>query len=351
MAEVAEVERGVDFIICGLCRKSFRAISNTHLVRSHGFDAEHPIEDYKERFNVSSAECEETRERQIHSYQDTLERQGKRWTPARVVREIAGRAGRLEPLNAKTVVKCRQQLMLAARTFFGSWDAALAAAGVQAEQVRLRSRWTPETILERIRGLAGSGASLSYTACDAKESGLGQAARRAFGTWAGALQAAGLDASRVETRRRWTPERILEEIRRLDEKAGMLESASREKALVKAARRRWGSWEDAVAAAGRAPVSTSPSVRRWDSLRVLEEIRKRAEEGRSLQPRVVLSECGGLWSAARRRFGTWAEAVRTAGVEYSYRERHRAVRSIAQEGRESAPRNLGSWLADAPGVA
>lgn len=175
-----------DSLVCRLCGRRFRAISNSHLVRRHGFDPAHPIDDYKDLFGLDRAECEETRRRQVESLEGTWERQGRLWTQDRVREEIATRAAAGEPMNSTAVRTSRPQLILAARKLFGSWDRALEAAGLEPARVRARAVWTPEMILESIRALPFE----VLQSRDTKNGSLGQAARRAFGSWDEALRRA-----------------------------------------------------------------------------------------------------------------------------------------------------------------
>jgi hypothetical protein len=176
-----------DSILCRLCGKRFRAISNTHLVGVHGFSPDHPIDEYKQAFQLERAECEETRQCQVRSLEETWERQGRLWTPERVLAAITDRATQGAPLNSSSVRTAWPQLIVAAGKLFGSWDGALESAGVDTGEVRVRTAWTREKIIAALLRLRAAG-TLSHQ----QGSALGQAARRAFGSWTQALRAAGL---------------------------------------------------------------------------------------------------------------------------------------------------------------
>lgn len=307
--------RDVEAIECGLCRRLFRAITNTHLVRVHAFDPEHPIEEYKARFGLERAECLETRESQIRSYRETLERQGRLWTPERVLAEILGRARRGAALSHSAASREHPLLVWEAARHFGSWRAALAAAGLDPERFALRRRWSRERLLAELRRLETSGVPLREIDCARHVRGLTQAARRLFGGWDQALAAAGLKRPPRRTLRHgaWTPERVLAELRELAPNAPRARQALRIRpALVRAAWKFWGSWARALQAAGGQP--PEPPRRKWTRESILQEIRRRAQAGEPLQARRVAASCGGLWAAARREFGTWVAALRWAGV-------------------------------------
>lgn len=297
-----------DSIVCRLCNRRFRAISNTHLIRIHDLDPEHPVEEYKGRFGIERAECVETRQQQVRSLERTLERRGKLWTPERVRREIRRRSRRGEALNSKTIVESAPQLVLAARRFFLSWDGALKAAGLDADKIRRRLAWTRERILGQIRELARTGAPLNHAARHRRGDGLVAAARREFGSWDLALEAAGIDPESVRLTRRWTPPRILEAIRRMNPVPIGAEVQRRDPALFDAARRRWKTWAAAVAAAGR-PFPAEARVR-WTVPVIVAEIRRLSQSGESLKARDISAHRGSLWRASRREFGNWNAAAR-----------------------------------------
>jgi hypothetical protein len=127
-----------------------------------------------------------------------------------------------------------------------------------------RQIWSREKITEEISQLYASGFDITQSRMEALDSRLTSAAIRYFGSWKAAVEAAGIDyegIARVGRRRRaekitkWTRETILEEIRRLHAAGEDLTSTNvRRKylSLYATARRRdhFGSWADALAAAG-----------------------------------------------------------------------------------------------------
>jgi HNH endonuclease len=74
-----------------------------------------------------------------------------------------------------------------------------------------------------------------------------------FGSWRAALEAAGLDYEDIRRHRSWDDARILAELRRLHEIGASLrvsDACEHSASLVAAARRRFGGWYEAVEAAG-----------------------------------------------------------------------------------------------------
>jgi len=86
------------------------------------------------------------------------------WTQQSVLEAIRQRDASGLPINYQAVVNDDEKLTGAARRYFGSWNAALAAAGFDPEQIRRETRrdsprlpagtWTEEMVLEGIRRAA-----------------------------------------------------------------------------------------------------------------------------------------------------------------------------------------------------
>lgn len=163
-------------------------------------------------------------------------------------------------LSYAGAVSTRRALHRAAVRLFGSWSAALEAAGVPPDSVRRRRHWSRETILDRIVQLAAMGADLSWTAVSSgPDRAMASAAvkRCHFGSWKAALEAAGISSgSGVSRQKRWTEEDILEAVRARRTESLPLNAKAVERdapALFAAARRRFGSWSGTLIAAGVDP--------------------------------------------------------------------------------------------------
>lgn len=142
--------------------------------------------------------------------------------------------------------------------FFGSWREAVEAAGINYEDVSKHEYWSKERISERIRELHAEGESLSHEDAKRNHGALVSAASspRYFGSWGAAIRAAGLDYDDIRKINRWTKDKIIRTIRELhtDDRSvnnssmrrmgyrGMMEAASRPE--------NFGSWAEAVKAAG-----------------------------------------------------------------------------------------------------
>lgn len=137
---------------------------------------------------------------------------------------------------------------------FGSWKAALEAAGLEAEEIYRYRSWDESKIISEIRKLKKLGADLSSKTMDETANPLIATARRRFGNWGAAVEKAGIDYSTVRRRRRWSREQIINGIRELRDQGVRLHSGDVRQhapALFAAAckPRFFGSWSQALKAA------------------------------------------------------------------------------------------------------
>jgi len=82
-----------------------------------------------------------------------------------------------------------------------------------------------------------------------------------------------------------------------------------------AAEREFGSWKDAIESSGL-DYSAVRKYRSWTRQLVIEEIRKAAEDGESLNSQYAQNNRKPLYMAAVKRFRSWGQAVRLAGIDY-----------------------------------
>src|SRR5688572_16646527 len=115
------------------------------------------------------------------------------------------------------------------------------------------SKWTREEIVREILRRDSAGLPLTLGGGRGVGSMLYQAGSRIFGSWSNAVMAAGLAPTRAKPKERWPPARILAAIRSLARRQRPLRRAELDRRyaqLTPAARRCFGSWTKAVIAAG-----------------------------------------------------------------------------------------------------
>ena len=142
----------------------------------------------------------------------------------------------------------------------------------------MATKWKRELVVRDILSRDAAGRPLSLGGQDRVGHALYQAGSRIFGSWTNAIRAAGVAVSRAQSHERWTPDKILSIIRALARRRRPLRANERRKRygyLVPAARRCFGSWANALIAAGVKPerLQRAPA---WTKERVLESILMRA---------------------------------------------------------------------------
>ena len=178
----------------------------------------------------------------------------------------------------------------------------------------MRNSWTRENIIRQLLEREAKGLPLTVGG-PGIDKAMYSAARRIFGSWRNAIQAAGIAPQEVLTWERWSPAKILVMIRHLARRDRPLTTQQMEKRhhnVVTAARRHFGSWSKAVLAAGVDP-SKLQRVVPWTPERVIEAILTRALRNESLAARLV--EPRSLMEAGHRFFSSWHGAIQAAGLD------------------------------------
>jgi 5-methylcytosine-specific restriction endonuclease McrA len=198
---------------------------------------------------------------------------------------------------------------------FGSWNDALEAAGLE---LNVEIDISREDLLKELRSLAnrlGRSPTREELASMSKYSA--EPYKDEFGTWNDALRAANLP---VVKRARLTEDELLDELRRVADKLGESPSVAQMETLGRIYPsvyiKRFGSWNNAVETAGLDPTPQPSRIKRETLLAELQN---------------VIDSIGGVSTAAEfeehseysrgpylREFGSWNEAVRSLGYEPRY---------------------------------
>ena len=151
----------------------------------------------------------------IH-YADVTRR--PRWTKPGIIRLIKQARRDGEDLHWSAVSQRGDELGRAAfaslqKRLFGSWDRALHAAGLDADQICMYRKWSRSTITSDLKERHREGEPLNSGCMQKEDPGMHAAAIRHFGSYDAALKAAGLDPAKLRERRRWTKEAVVKELR------------------------------------------------------------------------------------------------------------------------------------------
>ena len=177
------------------------------------------------------------------SYRDAIAKAGidysevvrrPRWTKQEIIRLIkqARRAG--EDLHWSAVTKRGDELGRAAfaslqKRLFGSWDLALHAAGLDADEISQYRKWDRNSIVFELKGRARESQPLNSGTVQKDDPGLHAAAVRHFGSYDNALRAAKVDPAKIRRRKRWNKEEVDKRLKAFARKNEISDAALRRK--------------------------------------------------------------------------------------------------------------------------
>ncbi|HEX4794082.1 MAG TPA: hypothetical protein VH370_09835 [Humisphaera sp.] len=161
------------------------------------------------------------------SYRSAVEKAGvdyagvarrPRWTRSAIIKLIKNGKRDGHDLHWSAVTARRDDLGKAAFAslqprLFGSWDRAITAAGLDADEVNRYRKWNKESIVFELRARSREDESLNSGSLQREDPGLHAAAVRHFGTYDHALRAAKLDPNKLRQRRSWTKQRVKDDLK------------------------------------------------------------------------------------------------------------------------------------------
>ena len=165
--------------------------------------------------------------------------------------------------------------------------------------------WTREAVIEAIRAEALSGQELSYMRSEQRDPTLVRAGERMYGSWSAAVQAAGFDYAAIRRYQKWTRERVIARIQELHAQGADLSwrnvSLKLDPALAAATLQagRFASWADALAAAGLNP-DLVMRYRRWSLPKIQDELLRLSRSGVVLNRQTLSEEASDLLAALYR---------------------------------------------------
>ena len=301
-------------VTCKLCRKRFRAITVFHLRAKHHFEGDHPILDYMAEFDLRFSMCGESRRKISEGKEEFWEERGQHRTPESVVAEIRRRHRAGKSLRGKQVPVWLYEI---SRRLFGGWPKAVAAAGLDYEQVTGVRRWTRDRVVGRIKELEAEGVPLDATSVEQQYPALHNAATKLFPrSWAKALLAAGLNPDDHKMPRCvWNRTSAEDWIRRRAAAKESILTRDVPRDLRHFVNKYMGTgWAEFVEAVTGAPYPGIKKRLDWTKDKVLAEIRRLKAEGQPLNSRAVAARGQAVIKQARKFFGSWDAARAAAGV-------------------------------------
>ncbi len=250
----------------------------------------------------------------------------KCWDHETIINYILDLHAKGIPLYSSYVHKNYSTLHRAAFRYFGNWEAAITAAGLDYDEISRYRRWNRKRIVKQLRDLYKQDVDLSWRQFAAgPHSAVAYAAisKRYFGSWDAALEAAGIPVDEVRRYNRWDADRIQEAVVDL-EKTGVPLAAKHMQAdypgLYHAACRQFGSWREAIESIGLDYEDVAYRVQRTreEVINILGDLK---EQGVNLSDTHMRRHYPAVHASAVRFFGNWSTARRNVGVDRDYRRR------------------------------
>jgi len=253
----------------------------------------------------------------------------QKWSKNKIIMEIQKLAENGKDLNLTSVGKNYKQLYSAARKpkYFGSWDKALIASGINPSEVRIYCKWNRKKIIEEIIKLRDNGVDLCSSNIHNINNPLLMAAQKSnyFGSWENALKAAGINPNDYRKHKDWSKTKIIIkilELNRLGEDLNANNLLKKYPDLLSAAtsKRYFKSWEEAICAAGLdySEIKIRDfTEKKWSKEIIIEEILKISKFEKDLSPKNFKEKHQRLYGSAvsQRYFGSWYNALYAAGFD------------------------------------
>lgn len=238
-----------------------------------------------------------------------------KWSKEKIISDIQELNRQNIPLNAINIMKTNVKLYGASRSYFGSWKDAVEAAGFDYDTINHKNTeksWSKQIVIDEIVQFAIEDGNLRSDYVQKKYTKLHSAAQRYFKSWKDAVEAAGFDYDNIK-KIKWTKEIIIMSILDLKNQNNSLTSSDIQKnnmPLFQASCRIFGSWKNAVEAAG-INYKEIKKQREWEENLIKEELTRIKNEENNLAVTTVIKRNPSLYQATKRNFPNknWKEIL------------------------------------------
>src|SRR3990167_5937965 len=187
----------------------------------------------------------------------------------------------------------------------------------------MKKSWSHEKILSEIKDRLTNKKSLTYVAVRDENNALLAAATSYFGSWREAVKEAGLKPEYVH--KYITKDDVISELKRLPkDQLKPINFRNQNSGLLVAAKKKFGSWQKAIVAAG-IDISETPYQHKikWTKENIISKIKEYHENGLDINSAAVHKRKSTFYEHTIQIFGTWDNALRDAGFDPSSKNLYR----------------------------
>jgi hypothetical protein len=135
----------------------------------------------------------------------------RKWDDTAIINHIMSKQGK-KPLNSSCYSTNYPAVYAAAERIFGSWKNAIEACGLDYSKIRKYRIWSKDIVINEIKNRRKNGQSLSSKYTYKTDRPLYMAAIKRYKNWGSAVSAAGIDYGKVRLRRMMNKSEIRQEI-------------------------------------------------------------------------------------------------------------------------------------------
>src|SRR5262245_51412228 len=309
---------GIDFVRCQICGDHRRVISGRHLSK-HDTDRE----TYMAEYHLTPDELIAKAFRRIQSSRPGFCPHGKSdWIDA--VRKLhkRGKSVFAGDLQDKHPFLYDQGVWI-----FGEWNKALQAAGFDPDKMRMSQYWDRQKIIKKLRDMRDRNFPLYARYMLKNHTALFSSSQREFGSWNNALRAAGItkQAPKKLHKSRLSTLRSLRDVVETHAKAAIPAGLKSQAAYY------FGSLRKALAALK----TDKKLLSGWSKQKIITTLLRMERAKENLSSWKARCEVPALASAARNYFGSWRNALQAAGIDPNlhikrHKRRKRSVNSVIE---------------------
>ena len=249
-------------------------------------------------------------------------RRVKSWDRESVISTLKDYLRQGKNIRPRALHKKHSGLLAAGERIFGSSREMYAAVGIDPAEIGLPLAWDKASVKSELRKRYESGADMSYGPVKRENPPLMAACENHFGTYYKSLEAAELPIEKIRLllpKGHWTPNRITDEIRAMVLKGEELNDRHvnlRHGPLYGAAGRRFGSWQQAIEAAGIDYEAVRSQRKPYTEKELIGILTDLKEKGVPLDYTSVRSYYPRLTGGIIRVFGSYSRGIEAIGLDY-----------------------------------